>query len=346
MKNSTYIGLFILSITVLVAAGCQKFLPQDRESISGEALFVATSFEPVLGRTTLYTKIFSNPNQGTSYPVEFKIVNMRKFNGDPAPELTDIFPVQVWKQAYTGEEKTLQEIEEKRVFENRPLFEVRKHSGDVVLWAEARSAFIAAQPDSGYVFDIELQNTGGRRYFRNMRLKPYRERAFEPTTINAVTGQSVNNRLSPSIVSGITGAKTNERIGGGDVHVFIRRAATPTTGGNTLKFIFLDTLFKPMNPQLFDETQWDNLVHGFNKTFTDTSVVYNMAYPIPATELPTRYTTVDGTRAVVEFKFSRLAFGGLRQEGIIGLNFAIYEKGDWEIVFAFVRDNPKFEDDN
>ncbi len=345
MKNSTYFGLFILGVVTLFTAGCQKYFPEDRESISGQSLFVQTAFEPVLGRTTLYSKIFSNPNQGTSYPVEFKIVNMRKFNGDPAPELTDIFPVLVWKQAYTGEEKSLQEIEEKRVLENRPLFEVRKHSGDVVLWSEARSAFVSPQPDSGYVFDIELSNTGGRRYFRDMRLKPFRERSFEPTTINAITGQSVNSRITPSILYGMTGEKTNEFISAGDVHVFIRRAAIPSTTGNTLKFMFLDTLFKPINPQLFDETQWDNLVHGFNKTFTDTSVVYNMAYPIPATELPTKYTTFDGTKASVAFKFSRIAFGGLRREGLIGLNFAIYEKGDWEIVFAFVRDNPKFNND-
>ena len=345
MRNSTYLGLFVLGVSVLIAVGCQKYFPEDRESIGNESLFIETAFEPVLGRTTLYTKIFSNPNQGTSYPVEFKIVNMRKFNGDPAPELTDIFPVKVWKQAYTGEEKTLQEIEEKRVLENRPLFEVRKHSGDVVLWSEARSAFVSPQPDSGYVFDIELSNTGGRRYFRNMRLKPFRERAFEPTTINAITGQSVNSRIAPSIVAGITGAKTGEYIGGGDVHVFIRKAAVQTPAGNTLKFMFLDTLFKPINPQLFDETKWDELVHGFNKTFTDTSVVYNMAYPIPAAQLPTKYTTFDGSRATVDFRFSRIGYGGLRFQAILGLNFAIYEKADWEIVFAFVRDNPKFEDD-
>ncbi len=345
MKNSTYFGLFILGLVVFITTGCQKFFPEDRESISGESLFIETTFEPVLGRTTLYTKIFSNPNQGTSYPVEFKIVNLRKFNGDPAPELTDIFPVQVWNKAYTGEEKSLQEIEDKRGYENRPLLEVRKHSGDVVLWSEARSAFVSPQPDSGYVFDIELANTGGRRYFRNMRLKPFRERAFEPTTIDAITGQSVNTRISPTFFRDITGNKTNEPMSAGDVHVFIRRAAIPSATGNTLKFMFLDTLFKPMNPQLFDETDWDNLVHGFNKTFTDTSVVYNMAYPIPAMTLPTRFTTFDGTKASVEFKFSRLAFGNLRREGIIGLNFAIFEKGDWEIVFAFTRDNPKFEND-
>ncbi len=345
MKNSTYLGLFVLGVSVLFAAGCQKFFPEDRESISSESLFIETAFEPVLGRTTLYTKIFSNPNQGTSYPVEFKIVNMRKFNGDPAPELTDIFPVQVWKQAYTGEEESLKEIEDKRVLENRPLFEVRKHSGDVVMWSEARSAFVSPQPDSGYVFDIELSNSGGRRYFRNMRLKPFRERAFEPTTINAITGQSVNSRITPSIMYGMTGAKTNEYIGAGDVHVFIRKAAVPSATGNTLKFMFLDTLFKPMNPQLFDETDWDRLVHGFNKTFTDTSVVYNVAYPIPAAQLPTRYTNFDGSRASVMFKFSRIAYGGMRDQCGVGLNFAIYEKGDWEIVFAFVRDNPKFAND-
>ena len=28
-----------------------------------------------------------------------------------------------------------------------------------------------------------------------------------------------------------------------------------------------------------------------------------------------------------------------------GIDFAIYKKGDWEIVFHFLKDNPKFEDE-
>lgn len=344
MKGLKKYRFFIFLLTVVVMTGCEKYLPEDREHISESSLFSQTVFEPVLGRTTLYTKVFTNPNMATTYPVDFKIVNMRRFDGGNADEITAPRPVLVWNQAYTGLETTLAEIEAKRRYENRPLFEIRKHSGDFVMWSEGRSNTIGAQPDSGYVYDVELSSSGGRRYFKDFKLKPFRERPIEPSTLLPVTGQSYIRGGSPSILANLVGAKYNNNISRSDIEVYIRKAQVPSTSGNTLKFIFLDTAFKPMNPRLFDETDWDNLVHGFNKNITDTSVVYTVAYPIPLTSLPTKYTTVTGDRALSVFKFSRVGFAGLQQPCLLGIDFAIYEKGDWEVVFAFIRDVPKFND--
>ncbi|WP_373564745.1 DUF5007 domain-containing protein [Sphingobacterium sp. E70] len=73
------------------------------------------------------------------------------------------------------------------------------------------SGFVKAQPDSGYVFDVELTNTGGRRYLRNFKLKPLRERPYEPSIIDPITG------LSPLPYTFITKMSSNmrgtERIG-------------------------------------------------------------------------------------------------------------------------------------
>lgn len=337
----------MLGVTALLLAiavvSCKKYLPEDRETVGGDSQFTKTEYEPVLGRTTLFSENFYQGS--TSFPADFKIVNVRRRNGAAAPELTENFPVLVWKQAYTGEEETLQEIEDKREIQNRPLLEMFPHSGQIVMWAAAKSSFIKTQPDSGYAFDVEVTNSGGRRYYRDLYLKPFKERPFEPSNRDAITGQSTSNGIFPSQLR-IKGASKDRYLSSYDVDVFIRKRTDIVKPGNTLRFMFLDTLYQPMNPDLFSSTDWKHLVHGFNMQKTDTSVVYDVAYPIPLADIETRYTIPgSGQFARVQFSFPRLGFGGTYDDGLLGLNFAIYEPGDWEIVFAFKTDNPKFNND-
>src|SRR5690606_24659734 len=114
-----------------------------------------------------------------------------------------------------------------------------------------------------------------------------------------------------------------------DVVVYIR----PFEGGNgkNLRFVFLDKDGNPMNPSLFNETRWDELVHGFNMVKTDEYVQYDVAYPIPLVDVGTRFTS--GGDATVNFAYSRGAFGGGITTASFGLNFRIFKPGDWEIVF-------------
>ena len=332
---------FIVAASVI--ASCDKYLPEDRETVGPDSQFKVTRYEPVLGRTTLYSDNFFQGS--TSYPVDFRIVNPHRRNGEPAPELTDIFPVKVWKEAYTGDETTLDEIEKKRVIQNRPLFEIYPHSGQMVMWAEASSNFVRTQPDSGYIFDVEVTNSGGRRYFREMLLKPFKERPYEPSNQDAISGQTLSNGVRASRIN-LKGVNKGRMLGSYDVDVYIRKRNDDTNPKNTLRFMFLDTLYHPMNPTLFTGTDWEHLVHGFNMQMTDSSVTYEVAYPIPLAPIPTRYTAIGNpNRATVNFWFPRLGFGGLKDDGLIGLDFAIYEPGDWEIVFAFKTDNPKFTND-
>ncbi|WP_276482901.1 DUF5007 domain-containing protein [Paraflavitalea pollutisoli] len=337
----------VLATGVLLSllGACTRLLPEYREALSLEAGFSQTTFEPVVGRTTMFSNVFVNPNNSSTYPIDFTIVNARRFSGEAAPELSDIFPVKVWKQAYTGNETSVAEIEAKRVTEYHNLFEVRKHSGDFVLWSSATSNLLRCQADSGYIFDVEMSNGGGRRYFRNMRLMPFRERPYEPSNLNAITGQSVANGIYPSTMIGVVGDSTNQVLSAADVDVFIRKSEEGKPGGNTISFMFLDKYFRPIDPAKFADTDWNNLLHGFNMTKTATRVTYDVAFPVPAVPLATRFTTADGRRATTSFAWSRLGYGGLRQEAEIGLNFAIYEPGNWEIVFAFKKDNPKFSND-
>jgi hypothetical protein len=78
---------------------------------------------------------------------------------------------------------------------------------------------------------------------------------------------------------------------------------------------------------------------------TNTGVTYDVAYPIPLARLNTRFTSNGGTTAAVRFQFRRIGFGNVIEQNYFGLNFAIYEPGDWEIIFRFTSINPKFTND-
>ena len=133
------------------------------------------------------------------------------------------------------------------------------------------------------------------------------------------------------------------------VYTYIRKV--PGGTGNSLRFKFLNKDSVAINPARFNETKWDQLVHGFNMERTNEYVKFEVAYPIPVARIPTRFTsggvanTNGGSTAHVEFVYSRKGFGGAREQGVISQEFAIYEKGDWEIVFHFKTVNPKFEDE-
>ncbi len=334
---------YVLALFLLTAIACKKYLPQERNTVGTDSQFTIDLYEPFLGRTTYFTDNFYKGS--TTYPAEFRIINVRHVTGDAAPELTEAFPVKVWKRAYTGLETSIEEIEAKRAIEYHPILEMSPRTGNITFWSSARSNFVKAQPDSGYLFDIELTNSGGRRFFRNMKLKPLRESPTIPTNLNAMTGQPIRENFGISVLTNVVGAKDDRRtLGPGDVDVYIRKIQPST--GSTLTFRFLDTLFRPLNPAIFDETDWEHLIHGFNMQRTATYVKYDVAYPIPLTSTPTRYTSGDGITADARFKYSRIGFGGARINSVFGLNFAIFEPGDWEIVFAFKTDVPKTTDDN
>lgn len=337
-KNNIPIILFAALLPMLLLWACEKNLPDARLSIANDSKYTRTEFEPVLGRNTLFSNIFQYGN--SSRPLDFKIVNMRTFSGDPAPELTENYPVLVWKKVYDGTERSIEEIEAKRAIEYHPLFEIRPHSGDLMMWASANSNMIKAQPDSGYVFDVEMSNSGGRKYFQNMRLMPFRERPYEPSNLDPITGQGTSISVNPTGVNiiGERGQPLNTRD---DIQVLFKK----TGNGNSITFKFIDSLSNPIDPNMFAETDWENLVHGFNMVKNNAEVKYDIAYPLPLSSYPTKYTTLSGEQARVVFRFDRQAFGNILQRCYLAFNFNIYEKGDWELTFWFKRDRPKFDND-
>lgn len=341
MNKKLLMGLFV---SVIGFMACKKNLPENRLSLSPDSKYLTYTYRPVLGRTTLFSDNFQYGN--SSRPLDFKIVNMRAFSGENAPELNNFYPVSVWKETYNGTETSLAAINAKRKIENHKLFEIREHSGEFFMWAEANSNMISAQPDSGYVFDVELSNTGGRKYFKNLRLLPFRERNFEPSNLDPITGLATNVGISVSDVF-IATAKTQRNYSRNEVQVIFKENIPPAgqASGNSLTFRFVDSLFNPINPNKFSGTDWSNLVHGFNFKMDAEKVTYEVAYPIPCTNYPTKYTTKDGRQARVVFRFDRIGFGNTLQKNFLIQNFNLYKKGDWEMIFWFKTDQPKFDND-
>ncbi|SHM93943.1 DUF5007 domain-containing protein [Chitinophaga sp. CF418] len=343
--------LFILLSLSLLFFACRKWAADDLDYLSKRAVYNQRVFSPILGRTTLYSQIFNTDNSTT--PINFRILNVRyKKDGKATNDFEQKVEALVWKATYTGEEKSLAEIEAKRGIETHSVFEVRQQSGDFVLWAEAKGISMRQQPDSGYLFDVEASNSGGTNMYKDLSLMPFKEQAYAPYEYDAITGAHRANYPNPNDSSifeliynhpgvyNMIDDGTNLQLKGDSVRVFFHRKGD----GNSLSFKFMDKDSLPINPEKFNLTPWDSLLHGFNKQMTATEVNYQVAYPIPVMRFKTRYTNGDGSQAYVKFSFSRLGFGNIREIGVLDLNFNIYQKGDWEIIFYF-RNNPRFRDE-
>lgn len=340
-----YIGLMVLAL-----AACKK-LPEKKDYLSQDATFNKKAvYEPILGRTALELTQFSA--DGSTYPLVFSIENARSKQGHPAPELFQKIKVREWQRDYTGLETSLDEIEAKRVWVDAPFLEVRRGSGDLI-FRNAPSSLIRAYPDSGYMFDIKIQNKGNERIIKDFWLRPMQEVPYEPYEYDLRTRERKtetrprpNNGGSntvPFTIHPVNLAKmyyTKDSLFRDTlISVYFTKA---NATGHSLTFKFLGENLEPIDPAKFNNTKWDKLVHGFNRRQTATGVTYDVGYPVPLTALKTLYAS-EG-KANVTFGYSRRGFGGERLDAAFSLNFAIYEPGDWTITFAFRR-NPIFNDD-
>lgn len=313
----------------ILFSSCKKNFPSDLDAFSLDMNFTQTEFKPVLGQTTQFQDIF-NAGEST-LPLSFRISAVRTFDGKEAPELLKLFPVSIWKQPYTGLEKSLAEIQAKRDTVLRPLWEIAQHSGNLTMHSASSSTVLKSYPDSGYYFDVEVSSNGGRRFFKDMQLIPLKEQPYAPLVENGF--------LYPDMTLNLLGDSTRTPIA---PRIWFYKKGE----GSSLSFKFLGPDLQPIKLSKFNNTEWDNLVHGFSKTFASdsTSVRYDVAYPIPL--VPTLKTQwASAGKASIRFGYTRIAAGGLRDISALMFNFSIYEKGDWEIIFFFPDEKPLFDND-
>lgn len=352
---------YLTAFSLLALSACKKMynLPDEKEYLNPSMSYSSQNLEPILGRTNLMGS-FNSAN--SSLPLTFEIVNARYGDGRPVTDLFQTKSTYVWVDAYDGTETSLEAIEAKLKLEDHPLFEVRP-SGQFIMWASATEDLVAPRPkDSSNLvqdirfFDLKISNSGGETLIRDFQVRPWLERAYEPSTdINPYTGgpapdpadplnPAKQNYIRPAL-SNVIGVQSKRALVSTDqqkdVIAFIREV--PGGTGNTIRVKVLDKDTIPINPSFFNETNWDLQVHGFNKTVTNEYVQYDVAYPIPLVDIPTKYTVNGNAR--FNLRYSRRDLGGSRTIASIGLEFKIFKKGDWEVVFQFINDNPKFEDE-
>lgn len=343
INNNIYAVTGLMALTLICQSCFDKFLPESLDSFDKDATFSIKKFEPILGRNTVEEGTFNAGN--STLPMTFTVTKIVRADGSPAPELTDVFPVRVWKTPYLGTETSLAEIEAKRTYENRPLFQVREHSGDFVMWANAFSSFVKCAPDEGYVFDVHVENSGGYRDYTGLELKPRREMDYEPNTVDEETGFITDDYVHPTDTENMSmegGSGYFSGLTPEDIQIYFRRNYDNTDEENTLTFRFLKQDYTPINPSSFNQTDWNALVHGFDMEMTDEYVRYKVAYPIPLNTIPTQYTNAAGDKASVSFKYDRISYNNYRLTATLKFEFAIYTEGHWEIVFVFAGGNPEF----
>lgn len=325
-----------------IMLSCTSFVPDDLDSLGDDIVITTKEFSPYMGRVTTFENTF-NVSSKSTLPLNFKVMGMRTADGVPAPELLENYPVKVWTALYTGQERSLAEINKKRKIEYRPLLEIQAKSGDLTFWNAGSSSLINTLPMEGYLFDIEVENTGGRRYFRNLALNPKKERDYEPSQYDDLLGIAKNSYLRVPLAINLFGERTDMPISDIRMYIFENKEITAET--SSLRFSVLDSLGNAIDIRKFKETDFENLIHGFNHRFENGKVIYDVAYPIPLITYPTRYTNYSGSVARANLKFNRIWKGGFRIEAYLLFDFAIFREGHWEIQIRFNGESPNFENE-
>lgn len=349
MKSKyTFFKVVIAPVFFMALAGCVKnYLPEEGDAFDRDANFTTTVFKPVMGRTTNYDNIFNSMN--STLPMSFEILNAtHASDGTPATELYDYYPIKVWKEAYYGTEKSIEEINAKRMIEYRRLFDIHKHSGVMTMWAEASSKILLCQPDSGYKFDVRVTNTGGSKLIKGMRLMPQREVEFEPSVYDPETGLEIAKYVTPETVY-IRDEIKGYLIDPEDVHIYFRKNKDIENPNSTLTIAFYDKDWRAIDPRKFNETNWEKMFQaGFLKEINveDKYVRYEMAYPLPLFKESNDYTDKNGEKAHIRFAASYLSNSNYRITSYMEFDFAIYKEAHWELRIHFSTDAPKLGEIN
>ena len=342
IKNDVQRWILMLFIGTSLLSSCKNNIPDDLDAFGDDITFNGNSLSPFLGRVSTYENIINLSNK-TTLPLTFKIMDVRTIEGEHAPEILEKYPVKVWHKQYNAEEKSIEEIEAKRKIEYRPLLEIQEKSGDLTFWNAGNSSMIKTLPSDGYLFDIEVSNSGGRRYARNFLLAPRKERDYEPSQYDDILGIAKDSYLRPTRQSYLYGEKTGRPVS--DVRVYIFENKEIKTPGSTFSVSVLDSLGNIIDIDKFKNTDFAHLVHGFNPRKSNGKITYDVAYPMPLVAFPSRYTNETGSRVKIPLRYNRMGRGGKIIEAELAFEFAIYREGHWEVQFRFNGESPNFENE-
>ena len=337
---------FLACCSGALLTGCYKdTLPVEKDYMSKDMNFKKETFVANLGRMNVFVDIF-NADFSTQ-PLQFTLQSPRQ-EGKPTPVLLEEVDTRQWKEYYTGTETSIAEIEAKRITVKRPILDLNKQNGQLVVWPADSNKVKYGK----YFFDVLVKNGAGERLFPGLLLDYRRPRPYEPYEYDDLTGirkaDNAGGIIRPTIMSGHRDPKGVE-IKAENVQVYFVKTGT---AANKLTFKFVDKDSLPIPISTFNIQRWDSLYYfskmadrnikfGFNRQIPkdSSSVTYDITNPFPVLA----EAFAGDELAEYSFTFSRVSYG-YRATGRIGMKFSIHEPGEWTVVFRYMI-NPKFSDD-
>ncbi|MFY0254531.1 DUF5007 domain-containing protein [Chitinophaga sp. 30R24] len=336
--------LFSCVLVTMMTSCYKELLPKEKDHFSNNCNFNSDTYTANLGRTNVFYGIF-NPDYSTQ-PLTFALQDIFHPDGTPAPELQEQVNTWQWKEYYSGAEKSIAEIEAKRIQVKRPVFDIRVNSGDLVLWNTDTTKI---KPGI-HIFNVLVKNGGGQKLFQKIKLDIRRPKPYDPYEFDDITGLQLDPAKGGIIHPALSGMEDqlNNALNPEDVIVYFRKTDTKN---NTLSFKFYDKDSLPIRLSSFNITQWDslryrsntieqNVFFGFNRRMQQDSTIVTWDITSP---FPVLADVGVNERATISFAYDRVSYGMRKQAGL-ALTFAIFEPGSWEVIIKF-RVNPKFAND-
>ncbi|MRG44323.1 DUF5007 domain-containing protein [Chitinophaga sp. SYP-B3965] len=332
---------------LLTVTGCYKdTLPQEKDYMSKDMNFKKETFVANLGRMNLFVDIF-NADYSTQ-PMQFALQSPRTGDKTPAPVLLEEVDTKQWKQPYSGTETSIAEIEAKRITVRRPILDLNKQNGQLVVWPTDSTKVRYGK----YFFDVLVKNGAGERLFPGLMLDYRRPRPYEPYEFDDLTGirkaDNAGGIIRPTVLTGHKDAQGID-LKPENVRVYFIKTGN-ASNKLTFKFVNKDSVTIPIST--FNIQRWDSLFYaskmtdrnikfGFNRVIPkdSTKVTYDITNPFPV--LAEAFAGDELAEYI--FTFSRVSYG-YRVTGRIGMKFSIHEPGEWTVVFRYLV-NPKFGDD-
>ncbi|RPE08540.1 DUF5007 domain-containing protein [Chitinophaga lutea] len=334
-------------LLAVALAGCYKdTLPVETDYLSKDMNFKKDVFVSNLGRTNMFINVF-NADYSTQ-PLEFTLMSPRVEGKVPAPVLQELVDTRQWKDYYTGTEKSIAEIEAKRITVRRPIVDMNSQNGQLVVWPVDSNKVRYGK----YYFDVKVKNGAGERLFTGLTIDLRRPRPYDPYEFDDITGlrkpDNSGGIIRPTTLTGHVDAQQRE-IKAENVQVYFVKTGN---AANTITFKFVDKDSIGIPLTVFNYQRWDSLFYyskmadrnvkfGFNGRIPkdSMSVTYDITNPFPILS----EVFPGDEEAEYNFRFTRVSFGS-RRIGTIGLKLSIHEPGEWTVIFRY-RINPKFSDD-
>ncbi|MEC5142860.1 DUF5007 domain-containing protein [Chitinophaga sp. 212800010-3] len=344
MNKRIYVHV-ITGILAIATTSCYKqMVPKEKEHFSNNANFDGDTYNANFGRTNVFYGKF-NPDYSTQ-PLTFTLQNIQRPDGTPATELQEQINTLQWKAYYSGTETSVAEIDAKRIPVKRTVLDIRETSGDLVFWATDTTKI---KPGT-YTFDIFVKNNGGQKTFQKRKLVLRLPKPYEPYEFDDITGKRKDPNNGGIIRPNLSNVKDmqNNPLAPENVTVYFKKTGTAK---NSVSFKFFDKDSLPIRLSSFNITRWDSLSYfsntiqqkvffGFNRKMTQDSTVVTWDITNP---YPVLADVGINEQATIGFTYERVSYG-IRTQASIGLSFAIFEAGSWDIIMKF-KVNPRFIND-